>query len=172
MKIGSGSGAYDSFYIFGSDNYPAKGGWQILPISVSVAGYRDATTGSPTRTGILYWSLLGDFTATSKSENVVIDAIDLGVGLCIVGGDGASADAELSDLVTFDEGTSGNRYGYITSEANGSVAFIIGTLAIGQTSAGTSTLTEWTERNESLGVAENGPDDVNVMKPSARYSRT
>lgn len=156
LKIGSSSSNYDTYYLFGNDNYPPRGGWQILPIAPSVSGYRDATTGTPpTRSAILYWSLLGDFSSTSKSENVIIDAIDVGLGLCLVGGDGASADGTLADFISYDEGTSTNRFGYVTSDAAGAVAFVIGTLAIGQNSAGTSTLTEFTDSNKTV-VWRNG----------------
>ena len=153
MKLGSGSGDYYSYYLFGNDNYPPRGGFQIVAIAPSVAGYRDATTGTPNTTSILYWSLLGDFSATSKSENVVIDAIDVGLGLCVVGGDGASADATFDDFVSFDEGTSGNRYGFVYTE--GGVLFWTGQMCIGQNSSGTSTLTEFTDSGVTV-VWNNG----------------
>lgn len=148
VKVGSGSGAYYDYYVFGSDNYPAKGGWQILAINPNVSGYRDGTTGSPTLSSVLYWSLMGDFTATAKAENLVIDAIDLGRGLCLVGGDGASADGTWDDFVTYDEGTTGNRWGFCTSDSP--AIFFIGRIAIGQTSGGTSTLTEFVDSGKTL----------------------
>lgn len=163
IKLGSGSGAYYEYYLFGNDNYPPKGGFQILAVSPNVSGYRDATTGTPTLTAALFWSLLADFSAGSKSENLVIDAIDIGVGLAIVGGDGATADADLADIIFYDEGTTANRFGYITSEAGGKVAFLIGTLAIGQTSAGTSTITEFTEAGKTF-VWRNGYTETGFNK--------
>lgn len=153
VKLGSSSSDYYSFYLFGSDNYPPRGGWQIVPISPGVSGYQDATSGSPVLTIILYFSVLGDFSTTSKSENLCIDAIDFGEGLHLVGGDGVSADGVFDDFVTYDEGTSGNRFGYVTTDAG--VIFVAGRLAIGQTSAGTSTITTFIDSGKTI-VWRNG----------------
>jgi len=154
LKIGSSSANYDTYYLFGNDNYPPRGGWQIVAVAPSVAGYRDATTGTPpTRSAILYWSLLGDFSATSKAENVVIDAIDVGLGLGLVGGDGADPDGVFADFVAFDQGTTANRYGYCYTE--GPVLFFTGQIAIGQTATGTSTLTVFNDTGRTV-VWKNG----------------
>jgi hypothetical protein len=141
MKIGSSSSDYHLYYLFGNDNYPPKGGWQLLAIAPAVTGYYSATdVGSPDDTSILYWSILGDFSVGSKAENVVIDAIDVGLGLGLVGGDGGDTDGVFDDFVSYDEGTGANRYGYVATE--GPVVFVIGQLAIGQTGdTQTSTLT-------------------------------
>lgn len=155
LKIGSGSGDYHSYYLFGNDNYPPLGGWQILAIAPSVSGYASAVgdTGTPNDSSILYWSWLADFTATSKSENLIIDAIDIGLGLFLVGGDGVSTDAVFQDFVDFDEGTVNNRYGFVTTRQG--VIYAIGQLTIGQTSAGTSTHTDFTDSGVTV-VWENG----------------
>ena len=150
LKVGSSSGNYHTYWLFGNDNYPPRGGWQIVAIAPSVSGYAaEATdTGSPNDSSILYWSLLGDFSATSKAENVVIDAIDVGLGLALVGGDGASTDGVFADFVAHDEGTSANRYGYVYTE--GGVLFVTGQLAIGQNSSGTSTITTFIDSGATL----------------------
>jgi len=155
LKVGSGSGDYHSYYLYGSDNYPPRGGWQIIAIAPSVTGYASVVgdTGTPNDSSILYWSWLGDFTATSKSENLAIDAIDVGLGLCLVNGDGASADGIFQDFIDYDEGTSGNRWGFVYTE--GGVLFCTGQICIGQTSAGTSTITEFTDSVKTL-VWNNG----------------
>jgi hypothetical protein len=154
MKIGSSSGNYHTYYLFGNDNYPPLGGWQIIAIAPSISGYTSvADTGTPNDSSILFWSLLADFSATSKSENVMIDAIDVGAGLYLVGGDGASTDAVFQDFVDFDEGTSANRYGFVTTRQG--VIYCIGELGIGTTSAGTSTHTDFTDSGVTL-VWENG----------------
>jgi hypothetical protein len=105
-----------------------------------------------------YYSLLGDFTRTSKSENLIIDAIDVGTGLYLVGGDGVSTDGVLDDFVSFDEGTVNNRYGYVATE--GGVLFATGKLGIGQTNGGVSTVTEFTDSGKTVvwtnGYAETG----------------
>lgn len=140
MKIGSGSGAYYSYNVYGSDNYPASGGWLIVPISPNVSGYRDGTTGSPTLTSILYHSIIADFSATSKSENVVIDAIDFGAGLVMTGG---TPDGTYDDFRAADEGTSTNRWGYVTSRAG--VLYVVGGLAIGEDASQTAAATQFTD---------------------------
>lgn len=152
VKVGQ-SGAFHEFYLFGSDNYPAKGGWQIVPISPNVSGYRDVA-GSPTLTAVDYWSLVGDFTGTSKSENLVIDAIDVGRGLKLTGGDGADPDGVFSDFVDFDEGTTGNRYGYVTSESG--IIFALGELAIGEDASETAVATVFQDATGAVLVYGNG----------------
>lgn len=152
-KIGSGSGAYYEHYLFGNDNYPPLGGFQVVAISPNVAGYRDATTGSPTLTSVLYWSLLGDFSATSKAENLVIDAIDIGAGLHLVGGDGASTDGVFQDFVDADRGISTNRWGYVTTRDP--VLYVTGRLAIGRNTTPTAVATVFQDSNATV-VWENG----------------
>lgn len=160
IKIGSSGTAYDEFYVFGSDNYPIAGGWQIIPISVNVSGYRTgnagATTGSPTRTAVDYYSLLADFSATSKGENVVIDAIDQGRGLKLTGGDGASTDGVFADFLSADEGTSNNRWGYVRSDATGLIYFVNGELSIGENTSETAVATVFQDTSGQVLVWENG----------------
>jgi hypothetical protein len=163
VKIGSSSANYDTFYLFGSDNYPKRGGWQIIPVSNNVSGYRDATTATaPTRTSILYWSLLADFSAGSKSENVMIDAIDIGAGLNLVGGDGVSADGVFQDFIDADEGTVANSYGYVFTE--GGVLFISGRLSIGRNTTPSAVATEFTDSDKTLvwnnGLVETGFNEL------------
>lgn len=155
LKIGSDASNYDSYYVFGSDNYPVTGGWQFVPVSINVAGYRPSlTTGSPSRTAIDYYSWLGDYTATAKAENHVIDAIDLGAGLYLTAGDGASADGTFADFLSYDEGTSGNRYGYLTSRDG--IYFVNGELAIGEDNAESAAVTEFTDATGQVLVWGNG----------------
>lgn len=155
MKVGSSSSDYHTYYLFGNDNYPAKGGFQIIAIAPSVAGYTGdaADVGTPNNSSILYWSVLGDFSANSKAENLVIDAIDVGAGLNIYGGDGASTDATFQDLINYDEGTGNNRFGYVTTE--GPVLLVNGRIAIGQTTGLTTTATDFTDSDRTV-VWQNG----------------
>lgn len=158
VKNGSGSGAYYEHYLFGSENYPKRGGWQIIAVSPNVAGYRDATTGSPTLTSVLYWSLVADFAATSKSENIMIDAIDIGRGLTLTGGDGGDADGVYANFVSADEGTLGNSWGFVYSEGN--AIFVTGRLAIGENTSGTAVATVFIDSDKKLewtnGLVETG----------------
>lgn len=154
LKLGDSTSIYYTYYLFGNDNYPAKGGWQILAISPNVTGYRDTTTGSPNLAAVAYWSLLGDFSATSKSENVIIDAIDIGRGLCLTGGDGADPDGTFADFVEADEGTVGNRWGFLTSDSG--ILFPIGQLAIGEDASGTAVTSVFTDTTGAVLVWGNG----------------
>jgi hypothetical protein len=141
FRIGSGTGAYYEYILAGSsspitsyDQYPVKGGFIIVPVDPNIAGYRNSTTGSPSLTAVDYFGLLAAFaSASAKSENVGLDALDLGTGLTVVGGDGVTTDAAFSDILAHDEGTIGNRYGYFTS--NNNIYNVFGTITFGTASA-------------------------------------
>jgi len=152
LKIGSDASNYDSYYVWGSDNYPNAGGWTFVPISINVAGYRPSlTTGSPTRTAIDYYSWLGDYTATAKAENHVIDAIDLGRGLKLTGG---TPDGTFAAFLAADEGTQTNRWGYVRS-ING-IYFVNGELAVGENTSETAVATTFTDATGQVLVWGNG----------------
>jgi hypothetical protein len=106
------------FYAFGSDNYPPAGGWQFVLWNPNIAGYISATQDSPDLTAVEYFGLSCDFTATSRAENVAMDAIELievGGGLLMTRGDSTDPECTFQDFVDFDEGTVGNRYGMVRS---------------------------------------------------------
>lgn len=152
VRIGSGTAAYQEYYVFGNENYPTRGGWQILPINPNITGYIDVDN-SPTLTGIDFFGIMGDFSATSKAENLVIDAIDIGTGLYLVGGDGGDTDGTFQDFVDRDEGNSSARFGYVATE--GPILLVNGLLAIGQDSGSTSTATEFSDTATTV-VWQNG----------------
>lgn len=156
IKIGSSSSAYQQYFPFGNDNYPAAGGWQFLPIDPNVAGYKETDQGSPTMTAVQYYSIMADFSSGSKGENVVIDAIDLGTGLRLTRGDAGSTEGTFADFLAADEGTSTGRWGYIRSLAG--IYFVNGELAVGIDNAATpsSTITEFTDATGQVLVWENG----------------
>lgn len=137
VRIGSGTTAYHVFVVAGSDSpllatskYPDKGGVVIAPINPNVTGYIDSTSGSPVLSAVDYFGFEFAFSAsTAKSENCGADAIDLGTGLTLVGGDGGDPDGNYQDYLAFDEGTVANRFGYVTAQ-NG-VLFCYGMLTIG-----------------------------------------
>lgn len=115
LRLGSAASAYALYDDNGKDTYPVKGGFVIRAIDPNISGYRTSTTGSPDFTAADYFAIAGDFTATSKSENLVLSAVDAGDGLTLIGGDGASTDAVWKDFADFDAGTLANRYGYFTA---------------------------------------------------------
>jgi hypothetical protein len=130
LRIGSSATAYYQYDVEGSDTYPARGGWLTLAIDPNIAGYRDATNGNPALTAVDYWGILALFTAGgAKDLNVLLDAIDIGNGLSMTGGTGADPDGTFADFVSFDEGTSNNRFGYAFTNSIG--LEVNGTLEIG-----------------------------------------
>jgi hypothetical protein len=155
LKIGSTSANYDEWYVLGNDNYPTAGGWQFIVINPNVTGYvDDATNGTPDLTALTFYSFLADFSAGSKGENLVIDAIDLGRGLKLTGGDGADPDALWSDFLLADEGTAANRWGYIRSLSG--IYYVQGELAIGENTSETAVATVFQDTSGQVLVWENG----------------
>lgn len=143
LEIGSGGrrSAYDRYYVVGGDTYPPKGGWLIIPIDPN-GGNQSARPGSaPTLTAIDYFGWACTFSASSKSENVAMDAVDYitnGTGLTLTGGDGASTDGVFQDFIDADEGTATARWGVVQSSAGALI--VTGVLTIG-----TATATEFTD---------------------------
>ena len=120
---------WENVYL-GSDAYPVKAGFVIVPFAPDSAW----ATQQGTPTGLTAIDSFGiqanaAFNATAKSENVVIDAIDVGLGLDINGGTGADPSAKFQDLVDFDQGTVANRYGYVTEEDG--IISVFGRIGIG-----------------------------------------
>lgn len=177
VRIGSGTGAYYEYIIAGSnakiaalDKYPAKGGLVLTAVDPNVAGYRDSTTGSPVLTAVDYFALVAAFSSsTAKSENVGLDAIDVGTGLTLVGGDGASTDGTFDDFLSNDEGTTNNRYGYVT-ETNG-ILNCFGMLTIGS-----ATATEFSDSDSKLlfldGYFDSGYSGITVDLQNASTAVT
>ncbi len=147
LYIGSGTTTDRyNYYVHGADTYPAKGGWQFIPVDPNVTAYRDATDGTPALGSADYYAISATFTATSKSENVVMDALDYvdsGSGLTLTAGDGGDADGVFQDFVDEDEGTEANRWTVVSTR--GKAIFVLGTLTIG-----TATATEFTDANRVL----------------------
>lgn len=148
LRIGSATTAYYQYNsVFTATTYPIAGGWQIVCIDPNVSQWRSSTTGSPSLSAVVYWAIRADFSATSKSQNVAMDAIDHvtnGTGLTGTAGDGASADGTFADFVTADEGTANNRWG-IVKTLNG-ILYVSGVVTIGSSGAAT----EFTDSNQVL----------------------
>ncbi len=133
LEVGSGTGDFYYYDVQGRDTYPFDKSWLIAAIAPSVASHRTGTTGSPTLTACAYYGMNNDQTNTSKDLNFGMDAVDVGTGLTLTGGDGGDTDGVWQDLSDHDWGTTNNRFGYIR-EAEG--AYIIyGTMIIGNATA-------------------------------------
>jgi hypothetical protein len=146
VRVGSGTGAYAYYYLYTASTYPTSGGWQLVAIDPNETGWRTGTTGSPSLSAATYWAIRSDCSATAKTQNVALDAIDVfavGTGLTGVGGDGASADGTFADFLSFDEGTSTNRYGIVSSKSG--IYYVNGVLTIGS-----ATETDFADSNRVL----------------------
>lgn len=110
-RIGSASGVYAQYDFAGSDAYPEKGGFIFLCADPNITGYHTATVGSPAYNALDYYGIVGDFTATSKSENLVHSAVDVGNGYTVTGGGGADPTADYQDIADFNT-TLANRHGF------------------------------------------------------------
>lgn len=148
LRIGSATTAYYQYNnVFSAASYPIPGGFQIVCIDPNVSQWRSSTTGAPNLAAVIYWAIRADFSATSKSQNVAIDAIDhmtLGKGLTGTAGDGGSADGTFASFVTADEGTAANRWGIVATRDG--ILYVNGVLTIGSSGAAT----EFTDSNQVL----------------------
>lgn len=150
VRLGDSSTRTYDYYVAGNDNYPPKGGWLLLAIDPNVAGYRDVTNGGgpAALTSVDYFGVLGNFSTGSKAENLIIDAIDIGAGLHVIG-----AASDIEDFVTADEGTTGNRWGYVSTQAG--IVFINGRLSVGENTSETAASTQFSDSSKVL-VWNNG----------------
>ena len=151
VRLGSGTSDYDVYVLAGSDSplavmasYRPVGGLLVFPVSANEAtAYSDSgkSSGSPVLTAVDYFGAVFAFTTSSaKNENCGLDAIDIGSGLYLVGGDGADPDGVYQDFVDEDEGTTSNRWGYArVADGGGILAF--GEWRIGTDDDTTSTAT-------------------------------
>ena len=155
IDIVDSNAATTTYYIATNTTYPKTGGWLIIPIDPSAwLTYADAVSavGSPDFApgSVDYYQWTSEFTASSKVENVVMDAVDIidtGTGLTVTGGDGGDADATMQDFADFDEGTLGNSYGLVTTKEG--VFYVVCTLSFGETGAGSPELpVSFTDSNQ------------------------
>ena len=139
LEIGSGSTTTTistNFYYYdvqGNDTYPIDKSWLILPINPNIASHRTGTTGTPDLVNTDCYALRYDQSGVSKSPNQGLDAVDIGNGLTLVGGDGASTDGVWQDFSDADWGTVANRYGFVRE--NEGVFLIYGMMTIGSATA-------------------------------------
>jgi len=145
VAIGSAEGAHYEYVAAGSaaNNdahtfYNAVGGiagsYLFLAIDPSVAEWRELTVGSPVLTAVDFYAVGAEFVdGQAKSENVAMDAIDIGTGLTYTG-----ATFSFQDAIDFDQDTEANRYGW--AAAVGSVLFLRGVHVVSATGIDTSTV--------------------------------
>lgn len=110
-RLGSGTTAYAQYDWLGGDNYPEKGGFVFLAVDPNISGYRDSTSGSPNFASFSHSAIVCDFNATSKSENAVQSAVDVGDGYTVTGGGGADPTSSYADISSFNS-TLANRHAF------------------------------------------------------------
>lgn len=148
LRLGSGTAAYYAYTTSLFDAYQAAGGYMFFAIDPNVSVHRDGTTGSPNLASANWFAIAADLTASSKAENVAMDALDIGAGINLTGGDGGSADGVFQDFIDTDEGTSGNRWGFVTSKEG--ILFALGKIWIGQNTSQASVATGFTDSNATV----------------------
>jgi len=152
-RIGSAGTAYGEYLLADNTtvNYQPVGGFLLIPIDPTIAGYRNATVGNPDMSVADYFGIFASG-PQSKAENLVMDAIDIGSGFYVTGGTGADPVATFQDFVDDDEGdpTTG-RFGFISTKEG--ILFVYGKLTIGATAALevlTSAATEFTDNGQTI----------------------
>tara|TARA_R110002096_G_C14661938_1_gene728453 strand:- start:47603 stop:50218 length:2616 start_codon:yes stop_codon:yes gene_type:complete len=152
VRIGSITTAFHEYMLkddgsqgVGEFEYPARGGWLLEPIDPNVVEWRDGTTGTPGLTVVDYFAVTGFVVRTSNNPNLFMDAIDIGPGLWLTAGTGADPNGIFQDFADDDQGTIANRFGHVSTIEG--VVFIFGKMVIGQTAAGTGTLTTFIDQN-------------------------
>lgn len=144
ISLGSANNAFYHYIVAGTDanrsrftNYPPQGGFLIFGLNPNVSAWREGTgSGSPVLTAVDYFGFEAAFqVGSSKSENIGLDAIDIGTGLLLVGGDGADTDGTYVDFVSEDQGIANNRWGVVLQPQTGSPITVNGRLDLGSASA-------------------------------------
>jgi len=140
ISIGTNKNRYYSYNVAGLDSnlsvynsYIAQGGYLITAINPNIVNWRSDTKGSPDLTAVRYYGLRARFVnGDAKTENVVLDAIDVGTGLTLIGGDDDDVKASYYDFLRDDQNIKSNRWGVVTGSATTINA--IGKLEIGNAS--------------------------------------
>lgn len=150
--VGSDTSNYNRYDIHTNASYPAKIGWQLIPINPNLPHWVDVIVGTASLTAIDTYVFRGDFSTAAKSENLVAGAIDISPGLYLTGGTGADPRATWQAFVEYDEtGGSPQRIGHASAlEGITQALNFYGTIAIGQTSAAVSTATGFLDEGQII----------------------
>lgn len=122
VRIGSSSSDYYHYNVAGSganrsvfSAYPAQGGYVLVAINPSISGWREGTQGTPSLTAVDYFGFAAQFiNGAAKSENLAMDAIDVGRGLILENGSGGDADGTFVDFILNDQDNISNRWGVVS----------------------------------------------------------
>jgi hypothetical protein len=154
LTVGSGTGAYDMFYVRGSDTY-AYGGWNCIPVDPTLTP--DATQGTPSGTFQYFGMVINGVNAVAKGNPFGIDALRYGRGEARIS-DGSTADgyATFSGYATQNDSTS-NRWGLIQAVPGGY-------LWQGLMTLGYTTAVDFRDSNTTILIA-------NTKKVSANFNK-
>lgn len=148
IRIGSGTGAYRSFIIGGSNGTNGwDGGWQCFVIDPTKTG-SIADTGTPNLASIRYIGLRGATTATAKGDNFFISQIAVGSGLRITG----TSTTAWDDAVTYCTDLPNRAWGML-QEREG-IYYAYGNIIIGDTTQTAATDFDDEGRVVQFGVSE------------------
>lgn len=156
IGLGSSNANYYEYNMAGSgsnltvfNDYPVQGGYLITALDPNITEWRENTVGTPDLTAVDWFGVQAQFVnGAAKAENLALDAIDIGTGLTIYGGDGASADGTFVDFVSDDQDITTNRWGVVTGLGDSVVSH--GLLIIGSG----STATEFTDTESIVTFAD------------------
>ena len=127
IRVGSGTSAYRTFIIAGSDGSNGwDGGWQCFVIDPTKTG-SIADTGSPNLSSIRYIGAQLETTATAKGDNLFISQIAVGSGIRITG----TSTTGWLDAVTYCTDLSNRAWGML-QEREG-IYYAYGNIIIGDT---------------------------------------
>jgi hypothetical protein len=137
----AGSGAKLSVY----DKYPSQGGYILTAIDPNIAAWRDGSgVGTPDLTNVdWYGAQCSMIVGSAKSENFAIDSIDVGTGLTMTAGDGASDPGSFPGFVEKDQDTTTVRWGCVKGSGKAVQAWCLLTI-------GSATATEFTDIDSTV----------------------
>ena len=152
VGIGSANNAYYKYNLAGSgaalsvyNKYPSQGGYILTAINPNIAAWRDGSgAGSPSLTAVdWYGAQCNMIVGSAKSENFAIDSIDIGTGLTMTAGDGASDPGAFPGFVEKDQDITTNRWGCVKGSGNAVQAWCLLTI-------GSATATEFTDTDSTV----------------------
>lgn len=171
LGIGSAAAANQLYNVAGSganrppfsDGYPAQGGYLFVALNPNISAWIEVDN-TATLTAIDWFGAqCAMVTGGAKSENLALDAIDVGRGLYIVG-----TAISLGDTVTTDQDVTTNRWGVVRGATDQFTC--IGLITIGRDSGGTAQVTGTDTSIITFPDGYHGPGDVGLLLDLATAS--
>lgn len=155
IVIGTGTTAYNTFHVEGSDTYGAVGRvgkcYPIRYVTTSSGSVPYRTlTGSPTANP-RYFGATANITGTVKGANLGVDAIRRGTGVFVTAGE-LAIPGTFAGMAAVNDNVS-NRWGVLTFIA-GNTYELQGKFVVGQNTAGTPTAAYFDASNQSILIVD------------------